>query len=206
MAILTAVNRALTAITALPTAAALTDGNFTLLSTQTASSSSTINFTSGLDSTYDSYVFKFINIHAGTDNKDLLAKFRDGSTAYDATCTTTMFSSRHQESGGDYAIGAETGQDEGQSTDGVKLSVGLGTGNDESTSGYLQLFQPSSTTFVKHFMSVFPIVHHVEYSYNWYKTGYVNVTAAVDGVQFVMSSGNIDAGVIKLYGVGPKQS
>ena len=181
-------------------------GAMTLIKTLTASSSANLTFVDGassviLDDTYPIYKFEFIDLHAATDNKDLLVKFRDGSTAYDATCTTTMWSSRTKESDDDAAIGYEASQDEAQSTGGVKLSVGLGTGNDESTSGELLLFNPSSTTFVTHFISIFPVIHHAEYSYNWYKGGYANVTAAIDGVQFVMSSGNIDAGIIKLYGI-----
>ena len=176
------------------------------IKTLTASSSSTLSFVNGssdvvLDSTYPIYIFKFFSIHPATNNTDLLVKFRDGGSSYDATCTAAMASSRHNEADNDTAIGIETTQDEAQSTSGVKLSVGLGTANDESTSGELHLFNPSSTTFVKHFMSIFPIVHHAEYNYNWYKGGYANVTAAIDAVQFSMSSGNIDAGTIKLYGI-----
>ena len=181
-------------------------GSMTLIKTLTASSSANLTFLHGtssvvLDSTYPIYKFVCTSIHAATDNKDLLVKFRDGGTNYDATCTTTMFSSRDAEADDDAALGYEASQDEAQQTGGVKLSVGLGTGNDESTSGELLLFNPSSTTFVKHFVSTFPVIHHAEYNYNWYKGGYANVTAAIDGVQFVMSSGNIDAGTIKLYGI-----
>jgi len=181
-------------------------GAMTLIKTLTASSSANLTFVDGassvvLDDTYPIYKFVCTSIHAATDNKDLLVKFRDGGTNYDATCTTTMFSSRSNEADDDTGLGYETTQDEAQQTGGVKLSVGLGTGNDESTSGELLLFNPSSTTFIKHFISTFPVIHHAEYSYNWYKGGYANVTAAIDGVQFVMSSGNIDAGIIKLYGI-----
>ena len=181
-------------------------GAMTLIKTLTASSSANLTFVDGassvvLDDTYPIYKFVCTSIHAATDNKDLLVKFRDGGSNYDATCTTTMFSSSSNEADDDAALGYETSQDEAQQTGGVKLSVGLGTGNDESTSGELLLFNPSSTTFIKHFISTFPVIHHAEYSYNWYKGGYANVTAAIDGVQFVMSSGNIDAGIIKLYGI-----
>ena len=181
-------------------------GAMTLIKTLTASSSANLTFVDGassvvLDDTYPIYKFVCTSIHAATDNKDLLVKFRDGGSNYDATCTTTMFSSRSNEADDDTGLGYETTQDEAQQTGGVKLSVGLGTGNDESTSGELLLFNPSSTTFIKHFISTFPVIHHAEYSYNWYKGGYANVTAAIDGVQFVMSSGNIDAGIIKLYGI-----
>ena len=181
-------------------------GDLVHIKTLTASSSANLTFLHGsssvvLDGTYPIYKFEFINLHAATDNKDLLVKFRDGGTNYDATCTTTMHSSRTKESDDDAAIAYETSQDEAQSTGGVKLSVGMGTGNDECTSGEMWLFSPSSTTYAKHFLSHFPVIHHAEYLYNWYKGGYANVTAAIDGVQFIMSSGNIDAGKIKLYGL-----
>ena len=181
-------------------------GAMTLIKTITASDAATVSFVDGqssvvFDNTYPIYKFEFINLHAATDNKDLLVKFRDGGTNYDATCTTTMHSSRTKESDDDAAIGYEGSQDEAQSTGGVKLSVGMGTGNDECTSGEMWLFSPSNTTYAKHFLSHFPTLHHAEYLYNWYKCGYANVTAAIDGVQFIMSSGNIDAGKIKLYGL-----
>ena len=166
---------------------------------------SNVAFVQGSDgvnfSTYPVYVFKFTNIHASINNTDFLVSFRDGGSDYDATCTTTMFSSRHNEADSDAAIGYETSQDEAQSNGTVKLSVGVGTGGDESTSGELYLFNPSSTTFTKHFISTCTVVHHAEYNYNWYKTGYANVTAAIDAVKFTMNSGAIGDGTIKLYGL-----
>ena len=181
-------------------------GAMTHIKTLTASSSADLTFVHGsasvvLDSTYPVYMFKCINIHAATDNTNFMVAFRDGGSSYDAVCHASMFSSRHSEDGTDYNTGYESSQDETNSGGTIKLSVGLGTANDESTSGELHLFNPSSTTFVKHFMSIFPIVHHAEYNYNWYKAGYVNATAAVDAVQFTMNSGNMDAGTIKLYGI-----
>ena len=207
MAIRTAVNRALTAITALPTAAALVDGNLTLLTTATASSSATLDFTSSIDSTYDSYVFKFINIHPATDQKNFQVNFRDGSTAYDATKTTTVFEAYHDEGDGGAALQYTAARDLAQSTSAQQLSNSTGNGNDESCSGHMQLFNPSSTTFVKHFIAR---VQNYQgdgdgYSIQHFTAGYCNVTAAIDGVQFSMSSGNIDSGIIKMYGVGPKQ-
>ncbi len=207
MAIRTAVNRALTAITALPTAAALVDGNLTLLTTATASSSATLDFTSSIDSTYDSYVFKFINIHPSTDQKNFQVNFRDGSTAYDATKTTTVFEAYHDEGDGGAALQYTAARDLAQSTSAQQLSNSTGNGNDESCSGHMQLFNPSSTTFVKHFIAR---VQNYQgdgdgYSIQHFTAGYCNVTAAIDGVQFSMSSGNIDSGIIKMYGVGPKQ-
>ena len=208
MAIRTAVNRALTAITALPTAAALTDGNLTLLTTATASNSATLSFTSSINSTYNSYLFSFINCHPATNNVTFQVNFRDGSTAYDATKTTTYFRAIHAEAddtGSSDYLKYSGGNDLAQSTGVQNLSEGIGNGNDESMSGMLHLFDPSNTTFVKHFISTFNCYQSENITIQSFVSGYCNVTAAIDGVQFSMSSGNIDAGTIKMYGVGPKQ-
>ena len=166
---------------------------------------SNVAFVQGSDgvnfSTYPVYVFKFTNIHASINNTNFMASFRDGGSDYDATVHTTMFSSRHSEADDDANISYEGSQDEANSNGTIKLSVGVGTGGDESTSGELYLFNPSSTTFTKHFISTCTVVHHAEYNYNWYKTGYANVTAAIDAVKFTMNSGAIGDGTIKLYGL-----
>ena len=207
MAIRTAVNRALTAITALPTAAALVNGNLTLLTTATASSSANLTFDSSIDSTYDSYVFKYYNIHPGTDGKQFQVGFRDGSTAYDATKTTSFFRAGHDEdaSNNESYLGYRLDSDLAQSTGAQRLGIFVGADNDQCCNGELHLFDPSSTTFVKHFMARTSNNYYVDYIEDEYTAGYCNVTAAIDGVQFSMSSGNIDSGVIKLYGVGDKQ-
>ena len=206
MAIRTAVNRALTAITALPTAAALTDGNLTLLTTATASSSATLDFTSSINSTYNSYLFKCVDIHPATDNAEFQINFRDGSSAYDATKTTTFFRARHGEDASLGNLSYDDGNDLAQATGVQKLVENIGADNDQALSGTVHLFNPSSTTFVKHFMSDFNSTSGDNASDHFLVAGYCNVTAAIDGVQFSMSSGNIDAGTIKMYGVGPKQS
>ena len=201
MAIKVANNQSLTAITALPSA--VSGGAMTLLETQTASSSSTLSFTSDIDDTYKEYIFKYIDIHAATDAVSFKVGFRDGSTAYDATKTTTFFQGNHQEDGNNGALGYVTGDDLAQSTASQILIPALGNGNDECISGYLHLFDPSSTTFVKHFISraTGNVAGTPDYCYDVFCGGYCNVTAAIDGVQFAMSSGNIDSGVIKLYGI-----
>ena len=181
-------------------------GDMTLIHTRAnLIDNGSVSFVQGSDgvnfSTYPVYMFKFMNIHASINNTNFMVSFRDGDTNYDATCTTTMFSSRNNEADNDANIGYESSQDEAQDTGGVKLSVGVGTGSDESTSGELYLFNPSSTTFTKHFISTCTVVHHAEYNYNWYKTGYANVTAAIDAVKFTMNSGAIGDGTIKLYGI-----
>ncbi len=206
MAIKVAVNRALTAITALPTAAALVNGNLTLLTTATASSSATLDFTSSIDSTYDSYLFKFIDIHPSADDTGLTVGFRDGSTAYDATKTTTFFRATHGEDGSSGAVAYVAGADIAQGTGFQRLDNDMGADADQCMSGEMFLYNPSSTTFVKHFMSRTNTSRPANRANDIFMAGYCNVTAAIDAVQFKMNSGNIDAGVIKMYGVGDKQS
>ena len=206
MAIRTAVNRALTAITALPTAAALTDGNLTLLTTATASSSGTLDFTSSINSTYNSYLFKFIDIHPSGNDVAFQVNFRDGSTAYDATKTSSYFYAQHNEADDSTSLGYYTPNDVAQGTGVQKMNLGLGNGNDESLAGEMHLFNPSSTTFVKHYIGRSQEYYQDNRTVDTYYAGYCNVTAAIDGVQFSFSSGNIDAGTIKMYGVAPKQS
>jgi len=201
MALNFANNNSLSAITTKPSG--LSGGSMNLISTQTASSSSTISFTSGIDSTYDEYVFKFYNIHAGTD--DVLLTFQTDTgtnTNYNQTVTTTFFSARHGESDSPAALGYETGRDQAQGTAFQNLNYDTGTNNDDNICGTLQLFNPSSDTFVKHFIS-----RSIDNgraggaAQDNYVAGYFNTTTALTRVQFKMSSGNIDSGVIKLYGI-----
>jgi len=199
MAIKVANNQSLTAITALPSA--VSGGAMTLLETQTASSSATISFTSNIDSTYKEYVFKFYNIHPATDDQSFQVNFRDGGSAYDATKTTTYFDATHGEDDGSAVLNYETGHDLAQSTGSQFLSEGISNDADHGSSGTLHLFNPSSTTFVKNFICRSNGTRHSNISSDVFVAGYCNVTAAIDGVQFSMSSGNIDSGVIKLYGI-----
>ena len=176
-------------------------GAMTLLSTVTASSSATLSFTSGINSTYKEYVFKFIDIHAASNEYFTFNLSADSGSNYNVTKTTTMFNAYHNE--GDSGAGVEyvAGDDLAQSTDFQRLRAGrLGTGNDECFAGTLHLFNPSSTTFVKHFIAE---VSNLENAYegHTFTAGYGNTTSAVDAIQFKMSSGNIDAGTIKMYGI-----
>jgi hypothetical protein len=209
MAIRTAVNRALTAITALPTAAALVNGNLTLLTTATASSSATLDFTSSIDSTYDSYVFKFIDIHPQTDSVSFQFNMSiDGGSNYNVTKTTTFFQALHEESGSSSELIYNTGKDLAQSTSFANISNSTGNNSDDNTGGQLTLFNPSSTTFVKHFITDVNSSYRtgLPSSGRFLGAGYGNTTSAVDAIQFKIDSGNIDSGIIKMYGVGDKQS
>ena len=199
MALNFANNNSLSAITSKPSG--LSGGAMNLISTQTASGSSTISFTSGIDSTYDEYVFKFINIHPATDNTKLTFNGSiDSGSNYNVTKTSTAFYSYHAENDGGQGLGYYSSEDLAQGTGFQPLIVASGNANDECGSGYLHLFNPSSTTFVKHFISR-GNAYSGDYSQEVYVGGYMNTTSAIDAVQFKMSSGNIDSGVIKLYGI-----
>jgi hypothetical protein len=177
-----------------------------LIKEQTASSSATISFVNGtsdvvLDGTYPIYVFKFINIHPATDNVNFSVGFRDGSTDYDATKTTTFFNAQHDEADSHTSLAYDTYGDLAQSTAFQVLQWNMGADNDQSCSGTLHLFNPSSTTYVKNFMFRGSRVHRNDYAIDEFVAGICNVTAAIDAVQFKFSSGNMDTGTFKLYGI-----
>ena len=200
MALNFANNNSLSAITTLP--ASISGGGMTLISEQTASSSATIDFTSGIDSTYDSYVFKFYNIHPATNDVEFQFNLStDSGSNYNVTKTSTFFYAYHNESDSATTLSYDGGSDLAQGTGFQNLSLGQGNGNDETCDGQLQLFNPSSTTFVKHFISRIAFYQHNNYAFDTYIAGYGNTTSAINSVRFKMNSGTIDSGVIKLYGI-----
>ena len=198
MALLFAKNNSLSAVTALP--ASVSGGGLNLISTQTASSSSTISFTSGLACTFKEYLFLFTNIHTSATANFTFNGSTDSGSNYNTTKTTTHFTPGHNEADNSTYLDYDTGKDLAQSTSFQSLGYGITTGNDESLSGYMHLFNPSSTTFVKHFIASVQY-YDSNFSQNSFVAGYMNTTSAVDAIQFKMSTGNIDAGTIKLYGV-----
>ena len=193
-------------ISAVTSAAAIPSGAMTHIKTLTASSSATLSFVDGssdvvLDNTYPIYLFKFINIHtSATANFQFNGSDDDSSHSYDVVKTTTVFTAGHKEDGSSSYLDYDTGQDEAQAADFQNLSYGITTGNDESLSGELYLFNPSSTTFVKNFIARTQY-YDSNFSQNGHIAGYFNTTADITAIQFKMSSGNIDAGKIKLYGI-----
>ena len=200
MALLFAKNNSLSAITALP--ASVSGGRLNLISTQTASSSSTIDFTSGIDSTSKEYIFKFINIHPSADGSQFLFNLSaDNGSNYNVTKTTTAFRSFHSEDDSATGLGYYTGGDLAQSTDFQRFADSLGNDNDQSLSGSFTLFNPSSTTFVKHFIANVNYSYDADYSLQYFMAGYGNTTSAINAIQFKMNSGNIDSGTITLYGI-----
>jgi hypothetical protein len=200
MALKFAVNNSLSEISSLP--ASISGGGMTLISEQTASSSASLSFTSGIDSTYDSYVFKFINLHPQNDGRNFKFQFStDGGSTYTVNMTTTFFNAIHSEDDTSYAqLQYETALDVAQSYP-ADLIGAIGFDNDENLCGTFQLFNPSSTTFVKHFISRISSSHDFPMANDNFVGGYANTTSAINGIKFNFSTGNIDSGVIKLYGI-----
>tara|TARA_Y100001963_G_scaffold155117_1_gene245436 strand:- start:614 stop:1219 length:606 start_codon:yes stop_codon:yes gene_type:complete len=200
MAIKVANNNSLSAITALPSA--VSGGAMTLISTTTASSSATVDITSGIDSTYKEYIIRLYDVHPATDDTHFSMQFNAaGGSGFNETITSTHFKSTHGEDDSSAEIGYDTGGDQAQGTSYQRLSQPVGNGNDECLSGIIHLYDPSSTTFVKHFMSRMVYYYPTNQAHETYVAGYVNTTTAIDEISFKFLSGNIDAGTFKLYGV-----
>jgi hypothetical protein len=180
--------------------ATLSGGSMTFISKQTASSSSSLQFTSGIDSTYKEYLFIFTSLHFSDDACNFKFNFRDGGSNFDATKTSTTFKAHHDEADSTTAL-AYLNRDVANGTGDQTVAQNIGNANDESLVGYMHLFNPSSTTFVKHFMGQTQYYETNNYTETVYFAGYNNVTAAIDGVKFDASAGTIDSGTITLYGI-----
>jgi len=179
-------------------------GNLNFISKATASASASIEFTSGIDSTYKEYVFYFNNIHPASDgNRFLFQGSTNGGSSYGVTITSSFFKSFHAEADNSNGVSYDAGNDLAQSTSyqQLNLDADLGADNDQSLSGKLYLFSPSNTTFVKHFLATTNFVHAADYSIECFIGGYFNTTSAINAIDFKMASGNIDAGEILLFGV-----
>ena len=197
-------NNSISAITA---ASGLTAGAMTLIKEQTASSSSTISFVNGtsdvvISSTYPIYLFKFINAHPATNSVDLQFNgSSDTGSNYNVTKTTTAFQAYQTESGSATSLMYEPSQDIAQGTGFQGFFSYVGNDNDQAASGEFWLFNPSSTTYVKHFMSVCNVAEQGDVTKHCFRGGYFNTTSVIDAIQFKMSSDAIDAGTFKLYGI-----
>ena len=174
-------------------------GGLIALSTQTASSSSSISFTSGIDSTYSEYLFIFNNIHPQTDDTKLVFQTTTDGSNFNTTLTNTYFVARNQEDNSSRALGYSADDDQAQGTAFQRLNESTGSDNDQSISGHMHLFEPSSTTFVKHYISRTMTIF--DRATDVFGAGFFNTTSAITGIQFKMSSGNIDSGTITMYGV-----
>ena len=194
-------NNSLSAVTSM---ASLTTGAMTLIKEQTASSSASISFVDGssdvvLDSTYPIYKFEFINIHPASSSMFAFQASTDTGSSYGVTATTTFFRGQQTEAGASASLAYDPNMDLAQSTSFIRLGRPLLTDNDASLSGSLIIYNPSSTTFVKHYMYNTSVMG--SFCQNAFGAGYFNSTSAIDAVQFKIESGNIDAGTIKLYGI-----
>ena len=168
------------------------------IASATASGSATLEFTSGIDSTYNEYQFQFVNMHAANDGT--VFEFQV-NTGFNQVITSTAFYAYHHETSGATALSYHTGADQAQTQLYQRLNS-AGADNDQALAGILTLYAPSSPTYVKHFTSNSNTAHDGDYSYQLKVAGYINTTSAIDKISFKMSSGNIDAGTIYMYGVG----
>tara|TARA_Y100001938_G_scaffold130376_1_gene186277 strand:- start:44 stop:688 length:645 start_codon:yes stop_codon:yes gene_type:complete len=176
-------------------------GSLVKIATTTASSSSSVSFTSGLTSTHKEYIFIFNNIHPASAANFTFNLSVDSGSNYNVTKTTTNFYAYHNESGSDQGLSYNSGLDLAQGT-GYQILGNVASANDASCSGFLHLFEPSSTTFVKNFISRVNVVYPAgtEYTSDYFTAGYGNTTSAIDAIDFKMASGNIDSGTITMYG------
>jgi len=173
----------------------------TLISTHTASASASIDITSGIDSTYDVYEFIFTSMHPQTNQVDFGVQFNaDGGSGFNETITSTFFYSQHLETGAS-GLSYYTSMDQAEGTGYQALNYETGSDADQSVSGMLTLYDPSSTTYVKHFMSRTQNAQGDDVSVDVHAAGYIDTTSAIDEISFKFDSGNIDAGVIKMYGI-----
>jgi hypothetical protein len=181
--------------------AAVATGNMVLISSQTASNSASISFTTGIDSTYKEYQFWFVDIHPRTDGANFQFNgSTDSGSNYNVTKTSTYFVAYHNEGDTGAVLSYDVNFDLAQSTAFQTISHEQGNGADENSGGSLQLFNPASTTYVKHFISRFSTLYYADYAFDNNLAGYFNTTSAINAVQFKMSSGNFD-GTILMYGI-----
>jgi len=183
-------------------------GNLALIKTTTlGSAAASISFVDGassvvLDSTYKEYIFYFNNIHPASASSFTFNLSADTGSNYNVTKTTTAFQAEHAENDGTPQLEYRASDDLAQATGYQLIGDGIGAENDNSLSGFLHLFEPSSTTFIKHFIIASQqLTGGTQHSKNSYVAGYANTTSAVDAIDFKMASGNIDAGSISMYGV-----
>ena len=182
-------------------------GSMTFIKKLTASSSSNLSFVDGsssvvLDSTYKEYFFIFKSLHISDSNVNIHVNFSsDSGSNYNVTKTTTLFRALHHESDGTASLSYQSGGDLAQSTSGQRLTKNMENTDDDALSGFMHLFNPASTTFVKHFTAQTSSTTYHPYNFFDFVAGYCNTTSAIDAVQFAPSSGTIDAGTITLYGI-----
>ena len=198
MSIVTLNNRALKDAAAVGSITGL--GNLKFISRSTASSSSSVNITSGIDSTYKEYIFVINNMHPQTNDKHFTFQVNaDGGSGFNETITSSVFRAYHLENGSASGLDHRTANDQAQGTAYQRLSEEVGNGSDEGVSGILHIFDPSNTTFVKHFIARTSLNYGSPR--DTFVAGYINTTTAIDEISFAFTSGNCDSGTIDMYGV-----
>ena len=175
----------------------------TLISTSTASNAASVDITSGIDSTYDEYMFVFTDIGPADDGSEFQFQVNAATASgFNETMTTTFFRAIHDEADTTTGLAYSAAKDQAEGTSYQSITDNIGNGSDESCAGILHLFNPSSTTYVKHFYARANSYDSGEggYTFDNYAAGYINVTSAIDEISFKMDSGNFD-GVIQMYGI-----
>jgi len=183
-------------------------GSLVHIKTLTASNSGDLSFIHGssgvtFNNTYPIYKVTYASVHHATDGSQLQIGFRDGGSDYDATKTSGSFTTYHQENDGESSgdrLNVSSGK-LAQSTNFQNLHQSVGNDSDQCASGEILIFNPSGTTFVKHYISRLSSCHDSNANMDSFIGGYVNTTTAIDAIQFKSSSGNIDSGIFKLYGI-----
>ena len=181
--------------------AGVSTGDVVLLASSTGSGVSEIEFTSGITSTYGEYIFRFYNINPDTDGAHWSFQVNaSGQSGYNETITSTFFRAYNFENDAARALDYDTGGDQAQGTAVQNLYRSAGNAADKSVVGELHLFNPASTTYVKHFYAITNGCQDGAVTQNEFAAGYINVTAAITNVQFTFDSGDFD-GTIKMWGV-----
>jgi hypothetical protein len=192
-------------ISSVTSAAGFPAGAMTLIKTLTASSSASVSFIHGssdvvFDSTYPIYMFKWINTHHATGDRELVFQGTTDGSNFNVTMTSTYFYA-YQMEGDSNTLSYDTSRDQGQGTGFQRLTLPVRTDNDGGAAGEMFIFNPSSTTFVKHFISRSAGMGEDSYAQDVNVAGYFNTTSAITGIQFKARTGNLDSGTIKLYGI-----
>ena len=172
-----------------------------LILSQTADGSTSISFTSDIDSTYDEYMFVFVNVNPATNNVDFTFQVSiDGGSNYNRTMTTSYFHAYNNEADTQTSLDYQAANDQAAGSSYQILCDGQDSTADLNSGGVLHLYNPSNTTYVKNFYSRTNSNHINDYCYDAFIAGYINETSAINSISFKMSSGNFD-GIIKMYGV-----
>jgi len=175
-------------------------------SAHTASGSPAVITITGIDNTYKVYEFHFYNMHPSDNQQDFVFQVNDsgdeGGAFDESPIQSTFFDAFHNEAGTDTDLTYVATRDLANAANFQPLFDKVTNADAEaSVSGVLTLYDPSSTTFVKHFMSRAQGMHHSTYAADCFAAGYINDATAITEIRFKFASGSIDSGTIKMFGV-----